>query len=91
MITPVAINSIGYRYYIVYACIGICVPFAVYFYFPESMGRSLEEMDLLFRESTSIRSVVRSSLRAPQTDDIFVSETLADKEKAVAERIESRS
>ena len=55
------------------------------------MGRSLEEMDLLFRESTSIRSVVRSSLKAPQKDDIYVSEALTDKEKAVAERIESIS
>lgn len=91
MITPVAISSVGYRYYIVYACIGICVPFAVYFYFPESMGRSLEEMDLLFSESTSIRSVVRSSLKKPQRDELLVCEALAERKEAVAECVESRS
>ena len=31
MITPVAINNIGYQYYIVYACIGSCIPITVYF------------------------------------------------------------
>jgi MFS family permease len=31
MITPVAINNIGYKYYIVYACIGACIPVTVYF------------------------------------------------------------
>ena len=91
MITPVAISSIGYRYYIVYACIGICVSFAVYFYFPESMGRSLEEMDVLFSESTSIRSVVRSSLRRPQRDETRVCEALAEKKETVTECVESKS
>lgn len=35
MITPIAIDSIGYKYYIVYACIGFCIPFSVYFLYPE--------------------------------------------------------
>ena len=89
MVTPVAISSIGYRYYIVYICIGICVPSVVYLYYPESMGRSLEEMDLLFRESVSVRAVVRASLKAPGR---FIEEDskIADKGGAEVERIESR-
>lgn len=35
MITPVAIDSIGYQYYIVYACVGFCIPLSVYFLYPE--------------------------------------------------------
>lgn len=66
MITPVAISSIGYRYYIVYTCIGACVPLVVYLFYPESMGRSLEELDLLFRHNASVREVVRASLEVPQ-------------------------
>lgn len=89
MITPV--GSIGYRNYIVFACIGICVPLAVYFYFPESMGRSLEEMDLLFSGSTSIRSVVQSSLKAFREDETLVCRALAEKKNSVAERVESTS
>lgn len=35
MITPVAIESIGYKYYIVYTVIGFCIPLSVYFLYPE--------------------------------------------------------
>ncbi|CAK40775.1 hypothetical protein M747DRAFT_317975 [Aspergillus niger ATCC 13496] len=39
-----------WRYYIVYAVIGFGVAFMVYFLFPETKGRSLEEMDRLFED-----------------------------------------
>jgi hypothetical protein len=35
MITPLAIQDIGYRYYIVYTCIGACIPLSIYFLYPE--------------------------------------------------------
>jgi len=35
MITPVAIKTIGYKYYIVYTCIGAFIPITVYFLYPE--------------------------------------------------------
>lgn len=44
MITPVAIDSLGYKYYIVYAVLGGCIPLLVFFFYPETMGRSLEQM-----------------------------------------------
>jgi MFS family permease len=49
-VTPVAFASIGYRYYIVYACIGFSVIPLVYFLFPETNGRSLEDMDKIFSQ-----------------------------------------
>ncbi|KAL3490718.1 general substrate transporter [Aspergillus germanicus] len=65
MITPVAIQDIGYRYYIVYTCIGACIPLSIYFLYPETMGRSLEEIDLIFRESPSALATVRYAKRRP--------------------------
>jgi MFS family permease len=59
MITPVAINTIGWQYYIVFAAIAACIPLSVYFLFPETMGRNLEEIDLLFKESPSVLGTVR--------------------------------
>lgn len=35
MITPVAISTIGYQYYIVFTIIGFCIPVSVYFLYPE--------------------------------------------------------
>ncbi|KAL5341415.1 putative sugar transporter [Aspergillus crustosus] len=65
MITPVAIESIGYKYYIVYTCIGFCIPMSIYFLYPETMGRSLEEIDLIFRESPSVLGTVKYAKLQP--------------------------
>ena len=64
-ITPVAVNTIGYQYFIVYAVISACIVPLVYFLYPETMGRSLEELEMLFSESPSIRAIVKESKRKP--------------------------
>lgn len=53
-ITPVGFNTIANRYYIIYACINASIIPTVYFFFPETTGHSLEEMDQIFERSTSI-------------------------------------
>ncbi|KAI1084841.1 general substrate transporter [Whalleya microplaca] len=65
MITPVAINTIGWQYYIVFAVIAACVPVSVYFLFPETMNRNLEEIDLMFKQSPSVWSTVRFAKNRP--------------------------
>lgn len=54
MITPVAINNISWRYYIIYAAIAACVLVSVYFFFPGTMGRNLEEIGPVFKDSPSV-------------------------------------
>lgn len=45
---PVAMTAIGWRYYIVFCCV-IAVEFVVvYLFYPETKGRSLEEVALIF-------------------------------------------
>jgi hypothetical protein len=65
MVTPVAINTIGYQYYIVFAVISACIPLSVFFLFPETMGRNLEEIDLMFKESPSPWATVRFAKNRP--------------------------
>ncbi|KAI0169564.1 general substrate transporter [Hypoxylon sp. FL1284] len=50
MITPVAFNSIGYQTYIIFAVINAFMVPCVYFFFPETAYRSLEEMDTIFHK-----------------------------------------
>lgn len=65
MVTPVAIDTIGWQFYIVFACIGACIPITVYFFYPETMGRNLEEIDLMFKDSPSIWATVRFAKSRP--------------------------
>ncbi|GMM33553.1 hypothetical protein DASC09_008780 [Saccharomycopsis crataegensis] len=47
-VTPVAMDSIGWRFYIVYACTIVFCFIFIYFFFPETKGYYLEEVALIF-------------------------------------------
>lgn len=52
MITPVSFKSIGYQTYIIFAVLNASfIPF-IWAFFPETKRRSLEELDLMFAESS---------------------------------------
>lgn len=53
-VTPVGFSSISYRYYIIFAVFNAVIVPTVYFFFPETNGRSLEEIDDIFMQSKSI-------------------------------------
>lgn len=53
-VTPVGFATIGNRYYIIFAVINAAIVPSVYFFFPETKGRSLEEIDEIFAQSKSI-------------------------------------
>ncbi|RBR16036.1 hypothetical protein FVER53590_09842 [Fusarium verticillioides] len=58
-ITPIGLATLKYRYYIIYAAINICLTFpSVYFFFPETSGRHLEEVDGIFLDSRNIFETV---------------------------------
>lgn len=66
MITPVSFSSIGYKTYIIFAAINAFIIPVVYFFYPETAYRSLEEMDTIFRKTTSIFDVVRVAKQEPR-------------------------
>ncbi|KAB5518125.1 putative MFS sugar transporter [Coniochaeta sp. 2T2.1] len=66
-VTPVGLTSIKWRYFIVYAAINWFLTFpAVYFFFPETNGRHLEEVDAIFLESKSIFDTVSVAHKLPK-------------------------
>lgn len=59
MITPVSFATIGYQTYIIFAVINAFIVPCVYFFYPETAYRSLEEMDEIFHNSTGFFDVVK--------------------------------
>jgi sugar porter (SP) family MFS transporter len=102
-ITPVGFATLGYKYYIIYACInfflilpGKCIEnvingcglllAGVYFFFPETNGRHLEEVDQIFLDSKNIFQPVRTARNMPRRQE---SHGAVLGEKVVADERES--
>lgn len=66
-ITPIAFVTIAWRYYIVYAVIGIMAVPLIYFAFPETKGLSLDDMGRLFSEPKKWWQVPRSARNLRKT------------------------
>ncbi|KIM95830.1 hypothetical protein OIDMADRAFT_45121 [Oidiodendron maius Zn] len=67
-VTPPGTTNLGSHYWIIYAVLNASFVPIVYFLFPETNGRSLEEMDTIFRQSKSIFDVVRVARELPRQD-----------------------
>jgi len=66
-VTPIGFATIGSRYYIVFAVINAVIVPSVYFFFPETKGRSLEEIDAIFAQSNNILDPPRVARRMQNT------------------------
>lgn len=71
-ITPIGLSRIGSRYFIIFAATNVAIAIAVYLFFPETMGLSLEQIDQIFIETTSyfncVKVAKRINKRALQAD-----------------------
>lgn len=47
-VNPIGMDNIGWRYYIVFCCLLVVFLVVTYFFFPETKGRSLEEIAEVF-------------------------------------------
>ncbi|CAE6427030.1 unnamed protein product [Rhizoctonia solani] len=79
MVTGPSFQNIGYHTYTVFACLNAFIIPVVYFYFPETAGKSLEDMDVVFAQAYNEGvSPVSVSLRedlppagSPEADEIL--------------------
>jgi hypothetical protein len=62
-ITPVGIQNIGWKLYIVFCILNWASIGIVWLWYPETAGRTLERIDFLFASQTSLRQVVKLSCR----------------------------
>ncbi|KAF2731018.1 general substrate transporter [Polyplosphaeria fusca] len=56
--TPVGIRDIGYRFYIIFACFNLAFIFIVYFLYPETANRTLEDLDAYFDADSPHKTII---------------------------------
>jgi len=69
MITPIAFSSIGFHTYTIFAVINAAIVPCIYLFYPETAGRSLEEMDAIFHKTQGKKGyfdVVRVAREEPR-------------------------
>lgn len=71
LITPIAFARIRYNTYTVFAVINAFIFVSTFFIFPETKGRSLEEMDDIFSRASKVNpyDVVRIERKTPARYD----------------------
>ncbi|KAB8236961.1 hypothetical protein ETB97_010427 [Aspergillus alliaceus] len=89
MITPVALDTIGYQYYIMYAVISACIPIVVYLFYPETMNRNLEAINNVFRDAPSTWQIVSMARHLPQGEAAEIDAYTRAAEKAEIEQREN--
>lgn len=65
-VTPIGFNSIDYQYYIIFAVLNAVIVPCVIFCFPETKGRTLEEIDEIFVRSKNIFDPPRIARSLPK-------------------------
>lgn len=56
-VNPIALEAIGWKYYIVFVALLVLGAFMCYFFYPETRGHTLEEMAVIFdREGAEVPS-----------------------------------
>jgi len=73
LVNPIALDSIAWRYYFVYVGILVGVCLVVWVWYPETRGRSLEEMAVVFDGEGAVVEVFekeRGGLSVEQLSDV---------------------
>lgn len=63
-VNPIALESIGWKYYFVFVVVLIIMGFTVYFFYPETRGYTLEHMAVIFDGEDAARSSAETAQQA---------------------------
>ncbi|OQD87738.1 hypothetical protein PENANT_c005G00943 [Penicillium antarcticum] len=82
-VTPLAFNTMGQTYFVIFAGFNAAMVPIIYYMFPETAGRSLEEMDKIFALSRGMFDVVKVARLLPhgQPSDLSIEKDLVSELK----------
>lgn len=59
-VSPVAFETIGWKYYLVFICCCVVGATVMFFFYPDTSGKSLEEVSLMFGDEDLVSQYVRN-------------------------------
>lgn len=76
-INPIALDNIGWKYYIVFVAVLICFGLTAFFLYPETKGHSLEQIAVIFDGHSAVvpppeETVVRLQSAMGREDEVLV-------------------
>lgn len=75
MVTPIMTSNIGWATYLVFAIVNACFLPVVFLFYPETAGRSLEEIDIIFAKGyLEDMTYVKASRELPRLSDRQIEE-----------------
>jgi hypothetical protein len=89
-ITPVGLQNIGWKLYIVFCILNWASIIVVWFFYPETSGKTLESIDFLFASQSSFTQVVKLS-RRKDIDELTITQEVqaqVHQRKVPDERVE---
>jgi MFS family permease len=69
-VNPIALEAIGWKYYLVFVGILVVVNVTIYFYYPETAGHSLEEMAVVFDGDRAAVTNDKGNLESEVVEDV---------------------
>jgi hypothetical protein len=88
-ITPVGIDTIGWKFYVIFAVLNLAWIPIVYFFYVETSGLSLEEIDRVFEIKHAPGPKITYTEAAKQAREDIETERLQAGEKGVKDNVES--
>nr|POE82465.1 sugar transporter stl1 [Quercus suber] len=71
LVTPILFTKQGYKTYVLFAVTNFAIIPAIYFFYPETGYRSLEEVDVVFSEATKLGNPIFSVVKAAKDTPLW--------------------
>lgn len=85
-LSPTAFKNIGWRFYLVFICISLASSITVFFFFPNTLGKPLEEVARLFGDEDLV-AVYQADLTVDHERDSLEGEKVGGGSHVEVERV----
>ncbi len=69
-VSPIAFSEVGYKYYSLFICTNLIGAIVVFFIFPETKGKSLEEIAQIFGDEVIVADLVKTQEKIADKHDV---------------------